>query len=600
MASAIYPVENETLSSDNEFSNISTTEISENHIKHKPRNTNTLEKDTEEDTLEYLVLKRNNASWIDRLLEQPYHVESINPSSKDGTLVLDVDNDSEIDDADLFAFDAEAPIKTHVIASKNGVRNEEGAAWYDSDDDRIVVSLASNKLLRKLRHFEGEDLITGSEYIRRLREQYKKLHPQPQWAKTSIAEALKKEENRESPIKRPRHSIDRNENQDSDDEENLSSLPLSQLLSDIRSFKPLSGRRQYLKPETINIQRSRNIADSYTAPVTSLQFHPSYSSILMSSSKCSLLRLHRIDPIAQPIPNPTIATIQLARTPILRACFSGAHDIRMAGRRPYMHSWNLDTGSVSKTNRISGENTKLEHKTFENFRPSPCGKFVAILGSRKKGGSTISILNADTMMWNAEARMDSRHGVADFAWWSSGDGLTILGSDGSIGEYSIVEKMFVTTWIDEGNIGGTTLTLGGVGGPPLLGRDKWLVVGSKSGIVNIYDRKALFTSVSRGIGAELLVSVAGGGRPKPVKTLEQLITRITTLELSPDGQLLIVASKYKKDALKMVHLPSCKVYRNWPTAETPLGRVTAVAISKDNYLVVGNDTGKIRLWEIRN
>jgi len=42
------------------------------------------------------------------------------------------------------------------------------------------------------------------------------------------------------------------------------------------------------------------------------------------------------------------------------------------------------------------------------------------------------------------------------------------------------------------------------------------------------------------------------------------------------------------------------VYQNWPTNQTPLGRITAVAFGRhDRVLAVGNDVGKVRLWDIR-
>ena len=50
----------------------------------------------------------------------------------------------------------------------------------------------------------------------------------------------------------------------------------------------------------------------------------------------------------------------------------------------------------------------------------------------------------------------------------------------------------------------------------------------------------------------------------------------------------------------VVHLPTCTVYRNWPTSNTPLGRISSVAISPNSeQLAVGNEQGAIRLWEIR-
>lgn len=88
--------------------------------------------------------------------------------------------------------------------------------------------------------------------------------------------------------------------------------------------------------------------------------------------------------------------------------------------------------------------------------------------------------------------------------------------------------------------------------------------------------------------------------PTPTRGFEQLTTPITNIAFTPDGQLLAFASKHKKDALRLVHLPSCTVYRNWPTENTPLGRISAVAFgNQSDLLAVGNDQGKIRMWEIR-
>ena len=91
-------------------------------------------------------------------------------------------------------------------------------------------------------------------------------------------------------------------------------------------------------------------------------------------------------------------------------------------------------------------------------------------------------------------------------------------------------------------------------------------------------------------------------RPSPARSLDQLTTPISHLVFSPDGQMLAMASRWKKDALRLVHLPSCTVYRNWPTDKTPLGRVSSLALGGRNgeWLAVGNEQGGIRLWEIRD
>jgi WD40 repeat protein len=214
---------------------------------------------------------------------------------------------------------------------------------------------------------------------------------------------------------------------------------------------------------------------------------------------------------------------------------------------------------------------------------------MGLVGSARKGGGVINILDANTSQWIAAARVEGRGGIADFAWWSDGQGMAIVGKGGEVGEWSMQSRSFLALWNDEGAVGSTVLALGGCASRTDLGGDRWVAIGSSSGIVNIYDRK---------LWVENGVSVPK--QPEPTRRLMQLTTPTSCLEFSPDGQLLVLASRWKRDALRLVHLPSCTVYRNWPTSQTPFGRISAVAFSSgSDMLAVGNEQGKIRLWEIR-
>ena len=77
--------------------------------------------------------------------------------------------------AKLFFVDTDAQPSTASKATLSmpgeDVIDDNGPAWDDSDDDKIHVSLASASRLRKLRKSESEDVVTGREYIRRLRQQ---------------------------------------------------------------------------------------------------------------------------------------------------------------------------------------------------------------------------------------------------------------------------------------------------------------------------------------------------------------------------------------------------------------------------------------------
>lgn len=177
---------------------------------------------------------------------------------------------------------------------------------------------------------------------------------------------------------------------------------------------------------------------------------------------------------------------------------------------------------------------------MERFKLSPCGRWMGLVGSGRKGGGVINVLDARTCQWVAQTRVESRGGVADFAWWGDGNGMTVIGKSGEVLEWDGREKRVVGRWVDEGAMGTTVLALGGASGRgAVLGGDRWVAVGSSSGIVNIYDR--------RGWGSKngLL------GNPKPTRTFDQLTTPTSHLVFSADGQVLAMSSRWKRDALRL-------------------------------------------------
>ena len=300
-----------------------------------------------------------------------------------------------------------------------------------------------------------------------------------------------------------------------------------------------------------------------------------------------MLSLHHISP-HPPAPNPLLTSLHLRHTPLYTSRFlppSGSK-IFFSARRRFFHVWDLSTGRVDRVSRMYGH--KDQQKSMERFKLSPCGRWMGLIGTERKGGGVINVLNAHTGQWLAEARIEGVGGVADFGWWGDGEGMCILGKGGEAAEWDGREKRVVARWVDEGAVGTTVMAIGGrKAGPARLGGDRWVAVGSSSGIVNVYDRRTWDKSVPE--------------RPRPLRAFDQLVTPTSHLEFSMDGQLLCMASRWKRDALRLIHLPSCTVYKNWPTAGTPLGRVSSVAWSSGgNFLAVGNEQGKIRLWEIRS
>ncbi|CAK7271405.1 U3 snoRNP protein [Sporothrix epigloea] len=639
-----------------------------------------LEKDADEEELERLVLGDRSGFRTQLFGGAEDLIGDAGRSLQDMSLAViggagsDGENDDEDDpfedaeDAHMFLYDESMqphtslalPSKLHKTTSADGGPDPNAPAWEDSDDERLVVSLAGRSQLRKLRRTEGEDMVSGTVYAARLRQQYLRLHPQPGWAVEadnarlqrlqlrSGAVAVKKDKKREKRAKKEslrRQKSDAADGSDglsdevrhSDSDSNLdaasdasdsdssgddndyelagAALPLDALLRSTSAMASASqmlfakgggaglDRACRLRPEVIDIQKTRDIPTQHAGPVESLSFHPAYN-VLMSSSTSSVLHLHQIAPGAHPTPNPLLTSVRVRQTPIRCSAFladassekADSHEVVFAGRRRYFHTWNLHTGKVQKVHRIQGHS--LEHRSMERFRLSPAGTHMALIATDRKRGGIVNVLDVQTMQWVAQARHESAGGIADLQWWRDGSGMTILGRDGRVGEWSLVTRRFVGVWHDDGSTGGTVVALGGgqvggqIGGPEALGGDRWVAIGSKTGITNLYDRAHL---IAAGSSPAVVVS-----HPTPLRVLEQLITPVTSIAFTPDGQLMAFASRHKADALRLVHLPSATVYRNWPTSKTPLGRITAVAFGRDSeFLAIGNDTGKTRLWEIR-
>ncbi|KAK5115496.1 hypothetical protein LTR62_001155 [Meristemomyces frigidus] len=531
----------------------------------------------------------------------------------------------ELDDADLFFTDTgdNAPqTNTNPDADTDEenktLHSRHPSAWDDSDDERTLVSLASAPRLRKLRLTEAEDVVNGREYSKRLRRQFELLTPQPEWAQHAQEQPASK--------KRRLSKTDDDASSDEDDmeidsEDTPSVAPLSRLLQSsaelLRPTKP--SKRRKLRPEVISIQRTKDVMANSPSAITSLSFHPTLP-LVLSSGPSSTLYLHQL--AASPpalAANPLLTSLHIRKTSLTTTAFHPSDPrIFLSARRRYFHVWNLQTGRVDKIARVYGQ--QYEQKSMERFKLSPDGQSMALLGSSKKGGGVLNVLSAATLQWVAQVRVESRGGIAEFCWWRDGKGLCIVGKNGEVTEWDARSQSVVARWQDEGAVGTTNLTLGGQHEfvKSAIGTDRWVVIGSSAGIVNIYDRRAWVADAQQQKNTEAQIPPTN---PKPTKILAHLTTPISHLQISPCGQILAMASKWKRDALRLVHLPTCTVFRNWPTSETPLGRISAVAwcdggftaadkvdgLSKGSdgeedvlaLLAVANEKGSVRVWEVR-
>lgn len=135
----------------------------------------------------------------------------------------------------------------------------------------------------------------------------------------------------------------------------------------------------------------------------------------------------------------------------------------------------------------------------------------------------------------ADLRSGRGGAVAALEWSRDGKELSVLGGrDGAEVEvWDVAQRKVIRKWRDDRAYGGTILESSRGG--------EYTAIGSSTGIVNVYSSTSL-SAKSLDI------------RPDPLKSLEHLTTPITSLAFHPSSELLVTASRTKKDQLKLVRV----------------------------------------------
>lgn len=521
-------------------------------------------KDEEELALEKLVFGdlegfETNLKNIDNLYEESDEYESesdLDESDDEGDALGKVQDDQLffVDEGEDEAnSDDEMDIDQSESEEETDESDDEDVAWRDSEDEEISISLLASDKLKKLRKKETDSTISGKAYVSRLRSQFEKIYPRPKWADATFSDD---DENSEDEVM---------DQSDEEQGEVGDVKALAKILQKTQNFQNNKSSK-LLPPNKLDITRLKDANQKHAsrAAIQTLSFHPTHP-LLLTGGYDRSVRIYHVDGKI----NNVVTTIHLRDTSIQSAAFnpnSKINKVYAGGRRRYMYSWDLQTGAVEKISRMYGH--EETQKSFENFKVSPKGSYIGLVGN----SGWVNILSSATSLWVQGFKIEGT--IVDFDWSVNEDFIVAINSTGDIWEFSLKTKQVVKKWRDETGVGITKIRLGGK-------NNRWCAVGSDSGIVTVYDR---LTSTK-----------------KPVGTLDHLVTSISSLEFSSDGQVLCMASRAKKDALRLIHLPSCKVFQNWPTSGTPLGKVTAVAFSPNNEMIsIGNEAGKVRLWRLNH
>ncbi|RKP15166.1 WD40-repeat-containing domain protein [Piptocephalis cylindrospora] len=431
--------------------------------------------------------------------------------------------------------------------SESEGESEDDSAWRDKEiTGELQVSLTSRPRLKKLREREGEDMITGDEYEKRLRQQHEKLHPKPSWAVKAEEKVIEEEAK-------------------GDEEED----PMSILTS---SASALSSTHTTLPSGTLDIERLRdaNVQARSSGKSSMVRFHPE-ARVLAVGGSDRVIRLFRVDGRE----NAQIQSLTIKDFALHDMTFSpSGTTLYLTGRRAHFYTLDLETGKLEKTPFIRQDQKK---RVIDRLIPSPDGQWLA----SPAAGGAVDIISTSTKRWVREVKINS--GVIDLAWGSVSGKLWVIGSDSVVYGFKHMTKSLtwrcVRRWRDIGGFSPTTLAISH--------NERWFATGSTSGIVHLYRAE----------------DTEGEGVHKvgPAREFLNLTTPIGMLSFAPGDEILIMASRTKRDQLRLVHVASKTVFSNWPTQTTPLGRVMAVdAASQAGFLAIASHTGKVLLYRMKH
>lgn len=240
-----------------------------------------------------------------------------------------------------------------------------------------------------------------------------------------------------------------------------------------------------------------------------------------------------------------------------------------------------------------------EERSYETMWTSPDGRWLAFAGNQ----GSILLLDASSKRLVTTLKMN---GLCNAGCFSADSSVMFThGSDAEIYLWDLRStKRCLHSHMDEGCVHGTAIACAPSGLQYAAGYVLWHVspysmlrlcsfllvyiihISSNAGVVNVYSTT----------DPEYMHSHT----PHPVSTFMNLTTAITELHFNHDSQLLTLSSHRVKDALRVVHVPTLTVYRNWPSQKTPLHYVSAVGFSPSDsrFVSIGNDRGRCLLYKL--
>ena len=469
-------------------------------------------------------------------------------------------------------------------------QKRRAAAWVDPDDEAVEVNLRKTSALQRLRERADEKIISGTEYVRRLRKEY---------ADRAMANA------RQSLAAKGTQAFEVAMDGDGNFVPTWARLPdelasegssggaLTQSLDALvgaSEARALQHSAQYLaargsgqgKLDADLLQYSQlrplmrgregrgrkaggKKAGRGAAEITQIMFHPS-GKIALIAGMNRVLRLVEVDGTV----NTVLQQVRMKKMSVTSGSFLGdGSTVVFSGARKSFFTYDVASGetlkgSVPLAARRHGEK-------LGKFRVAPDGSVIAFLGAE----GNIMLLSGETYEWLGNVKM---HGdVRDVAFTPDSSKLVSVGQGSKVYIWSLVTRKIVHVFRDSGALNNVAVDVSACG--------RLLAIGSESGIVNLYEmNNALLENKS----------------PKPLKSISNLTTATNLIRFHPSSLILAIGSSTARRGVRLVHIPSLTVFSNFPHSnDQSINKPTAISFSPGGaYMAIGTMKGDAHLWRL--
>ncbi|CAL8272655.1 unnamed protein product [Lota lota] len=447
--------------------------------------------------------------------------------------------DDDEDEVDLDDPEVESESHLQVPSAKK-------AAWVDEDDERKEEVDMSHRFRKYLTKGEAESKMTKQKLQQRMTEQFQKsMGGKPSWAEVKVKKSKKKGS----------HSDDSDEDEDEDDDDDL-----------LRKTGNFVAASETLPSGTLRVKKClhANAARSCSDQLTTVQFHPS-AQVVMTAGLDQSISLFQVDGRT----NPKIQSIHLERFPIHKAQFSrdGESVVATGIKNKMFYMYDMMEGRVVPVFSVRG----LKQSSVREFSVSPEGDSLLLSGN----DGYLHVLKLKTKEVVQSLKINGS--VSGVAFSPDGSNVFTQSEEGEVYVWDMRSSRCVNKFADDGCVKGTSIATSRNG--------QYLVCGSQSGVVNVYSQQDCLTSAN----------------PRPLKTLMNLLTPVTSLAFNPASEILAMASRNEDEALRLVHLPSLTVFSNFPitTKKKYIHRTSCLDFSPHSgFFSLANNKGVAQLMRL--